>query len=130
MYGTSYLPNYSMAYPSRMEVVHVNGRPGAETYQMPPNSNALVLDDTSPIVWLLQTDGAGYKTCTPYSITPYKPEATLEERIKRLEDVIYAKSDSTSTSTHDRQQHERQTGYDPERSGKRSERSLPNNASE
>lgn len=48
--------------------VKVNGRPGAEAYQLAPNSDKLLLDSSAPIVWLVQTDGAGYKTLTPYDM--------------------------------------------------------------
>lgn len=81
----------------RQEVVKVNGKNGADAFQMTSNSSALLLDTTAPIVWLVQTDGAGYKTCTPYDITPHVSEEevqykTLEERISKLEETINAKS--------------------------------------
>lgn len=77
----------------RYEVIHVNGENGAKALQMAPNSNVILMDDTAPIVWLAQTDGAGYKTVTPYTISPYQPEPavdvrTLENRIKRLEEML------------------------------------------
>lgn len=79
---------YSQAM--RQEIVKVNGENGARAYQLAPNSSVLLLDETNPIVWLVQTDGAGYKTVSPYSITPYQPAPpidfnALEERISRLE---------------------------------------------
>lgn len=52
----------------KYEIVHVNGKNGADAFQMAPNSNNLLLDDTAPIVWLVQTDGAGYKSLTPFDI--------------------------------------------------------------
>ncbi len=75
------------------QITKVNGKNGAEAFRMPPNSNILLLDESAPIVWLKQTDGAGYATVTPYAIAPYQeaPEpdfSTLEERIKRLEDKL------------------------------------------
>lgn len=75
------------------EIIHVNGENGARALQMAPNSNALLLDDTADLIWLAQTDGAGYKTVTPFSITPYQPAPpvsidALEERIARLEEMI------------------------------------------
>ena len=42
----------------RQEVVRVNGEGGANAYQLMPNSSALLLDETAPIVWLVTTDGA------------------------------------------------------------------------
>ncbi|MBR4377268.1 MAG: hypothetical protein IKP50_00050 [Bacilli bacterium] len=90
-------PYLSSPYQNKLDIVHVNGENGAKAYQMPANSNTLLLDDTAPIVWLAQTDGAGYKTVTPYSITPYKPEPPvdikeLENRITKLEDLLNDKS--------------------------------------
>lgn len=77
----------------RMEIIRVNGEGGARAYQMPPSSNALLLDEANPLVWLVQTDGAGYKTVTPYTITPYQaapaPDlGSLEQRISRLEGIL------------------------------------------
>lgn len=74
----------------RYEIIRVNGENGARALQMAPNSNVLLLDETADLVWLAQTDGAGYKTVTPYSIAPYQPTtqvsvSDLEERIARLE---------------------------------------------
>lgn len=81
------------------DIIQVSGEPGARAFRMAPNSRCLLLDETAPIVWLSQTDGAGYPTLTPYSITPYQPEqpaqvnSDIEERLTRLEAVIYGKPD-------------------------------------
>lgn len=81
----------------KQEVVRVNGKNGAQAYQMPPNSSILLLDVTAPIVWLKITDGAGYPTITPYDISPHKVEPVqvqtadtqaLQERIIRLENIV------------------------------------------
>jgi hypothetical protein len=58
----------------QQQVVRVNGKNGAEAYQMAPNSSILLLDETAPIVWLKTTDGAGYPTVTPYDIAPHQNE--------------------------------------------------------
>lgn len=96
--GQQTMPQQTMP----QQIIKVNGENGARAYQMMPNSSVLLLDENNPIVWLAQTDGAGYKTVTPYNITPYAPpEApdfnSLSDRLKRLEDVIYGKSDITSS---------------------------------
>lgn len=88
----------------RQEVIRVNGEGGANAYQMMPNSSALLLDETAPIVWLVTTDGAGYKSVQPYEIKPHTPKApadtsSLEERIARLEAKIYAQPDVATIST-------------------------------
>lgn len=96
----------------RQEVIRVNGRNGAEAYQMAPNSSILLLDETAPVIWLKTTDGASYPTITGYTISPMKEKpavvevqpdleifANLEARIKKLEDTINAKSDATKAKS-------------------------------
>lgn len=88
----------------RQEIVRVNGRGGAEAYQLAPNSSALLLDTTAPVVWLKTTDGAGYPSLVPYDISPAQtPEqkeetrySALEKRISDLEAMIHAQSDPRS----------------------------------
>ena len=103
MYNNPYqyqMPQYQTPM-QRTEIIHVNGENGARAMQLAPNSNALLLDDTAPIVWLVQTDGAGYKTVTPYTITPDHAEPhvdlkAIDERLKKVEDILNAKPDHTS----------------------------------
>ena len=96
--------------PRKMEIIRVNGQNGAQAFQMMPNSQALLLDDTAPIVWLAQTDGAGYKTVTPYTITPYQPEPEvsmkdIDTRLRRIEEIIdNAKSNTQSNKKHTNKQ--------------------------
>ena len=93
-------------------ITRVNGENGARMYQMPPNSEDLLLDESLPIVWLVQTDGAGYKTVTPYDVTPHQTQATpdfnsLESRIKKLEDII---NESHSKRNRNNESRKDQTG--------------------
>ena len=90
------LPYQQMMYQQaqqQTQVVRVNGEAGARTYQIGPNSSAMLLDESGTMVWLVTTDGAGYKTVGAYDITPHQQPAAvdysdLETRIKRLEDMI------------------------------------------
>lgn len=80
-------------YFTNQQVIQVNGENGAKAYQMPPNSSTLLLDETAPIVWLVRTDGAGYKSLTPYKIEPYQQEPELDmkqlnDRISKLEEMV------------------------------------------
>ena len=94
---------YGQQMPKKTEIIHVNGQNGAQAFQMMPNSQALLLDDTAPIIWLAQTDGAGSKTLTPYSITLYQPEPEIDlkdidARLRKIEEVMNnAKSNVTSS---------------------------------
>lgn len=76
---------YPYYFQQHYEIVRVNGRPGAEAFQMAPNSQTLLLDETAPIVWLKTTDGAGYPSLTAYEITPAQtPEEKDDERFEEL----------------------------------------------
>ena len=96
MYNNPYQTYVNSFMPQRQEVVRVNGRNGANAYQMAPNSSILLLDETAPVIWLKTTDGASYPTITGYTITPLVEEqqvnnnnyAELESRIAKLEEVI------------------------------------------
>ena len=85
----------------RQEVVKVNGENGARAFQMPPNSSALLLDESGVIVWLVTTDGAGYKSVAPFDISPHEaapaPDySSLEQRISALERMV---SNGTSSDS-------------------------------
>lgn len=83
--NVSQLPHY--------EVIKVNGKNGVDAFQMGPNSSILLLDETTNVVWLAQTDGAGYKTATPFTITPYeeKPPVDIQalyDKVINLENIV------------------------------------------
>ena len=80
------------------QITRVNGRGGVDAFKMAPNCSALLMDEHDPIVWLKTTDGAGYATATPYTVTPYQPAPvvdvnSLETRVKRLEEMLSGKPD-------------------------------------
>lgn len=84
---------YSYSAPQQYKITHIRGEEGANTIPMQPNSEALLLDDTAPIVWLVQVDGMGYRSVTPYDISQHisAPEPNINdliERIDRLENKI------------------------------------------
>ena len=75
--------------PLQQQVLRVSGRNGADAYKMAPDSSALLLDETQPVVWLKTSDSAGYCTLVPYSISPME-EKSPEESMKSLEDRVSA----------------------------------------
>lgn len=93
-------------YAQRYEIIQVNGKNGAEAFQMAPNSRVLLLDESAPIVWLKTTDGAGYPTVTAYNIIPAQTQeqqeenrfAALEKRITDLEEAMTNGGKSNSRS--------------------------------
>lgn len=89
---------------TQSKVVEVTGRAGAEAYQLGPDSSILLLDNTAPIVWLVKSDGAGYKTLSAYDIKPHEEEKPidhfkeLEDRITKLEETVNAKQSNTTNA--------------------------------
>lgn len=94
-------PQNQITQQPRREVVKVNGENGARAFPMGANSSALLLDENGVIVWLVTTDGAGYKTVAPFDITPHQvapaPDfGSLEARISRLEERVNAATGNSS----------------------------------
>lgn len=83
------------------QVTKVNGENGARAFTMGANSSALLLDESGLLVWLVVTDGAGYKTVSAYDITPHQvapaPDfGSLEDRIKKLEEIVNGSADTSA----------------------------------
>ena len=98
-YGVPQPMMQPMAQPT--QVIRVNGENGAKAYNLGANSSALLLDESGLMVWLVTSDGAGYKTVSAYDITPHQETPTpdygsLETRIKRLEEMINDTADSSA----------------------------------
>lgn len=83
---------YGMGLPQQ-QAMQVNGKASAEKVQLAPNSSALAIDTTAPIVWLFVTDAAGAMTRTPYDISlhqePQPPDMNaLLTKMKEMEDRL------------------------------------------
>lgn len=102
-FGYNYMPA------PRYEIVKVNGEAGARNFRMAPNSAALLLDETAPIVWLVQTDGSGLLTPTPFDIVPHQtPQqvdiTNLATRVAQLEEKINNAQSNTFTNKQSKKQ--------------------------
>jgi hypothetical protein len=117
MYNAYQYQNYQPPFyqrqpqPHRYEIIRVHGRDGINALAMPENSSVLCLDETDSIVWLAQTDGAGFKSVTPFRISKIEaPQSasesekhsaqlnSLETRITRLERLINGESDNAGVA--------------------------------
>ncbi len=99
----SFNPFQQPAAQPAQQVTRVNGENGARAYQIGPNSSAMLLDESGTVVWLVTTDGAGYKTVAPYDIAPHHavpvPDYTsLESRITKLEEIIHGNTGDSSAT--------------------------------
>ena len=92
-------PNLNQPAPEK-HVDRVHGEAGVDQYAMAPNSDVILLDETAPMIWFVQTDAAGYKTKYPYDINPHEKKEepkisdfdakinALDERLKTLEEAL------------------------------------------
>ena len=105
--------NMPQAIQNQMQIPKVHGREGANAFPMGPNSSALAMDEGASIVWMMVTDSAGYKTVTPFDVTPHeetKPATTndlkslldtmksFDERLSKLEGLEHV-SESNDGAT-------------------------------
>ena len=97
------VPQFPQGIQPAQQVVRVNGENGARAYTIGPNGSALLLDESGLMVWLITSDGAGYKTVSAYDITPHKtaqaPDyGSLEDRIRRLEEKVNGDTANTAAA--------------------------------
>lgn len=90
---------YPNLYLQKQTITRVNGRAGAEMYQLAPDSSVLLLDESAPVVWVKMSDGAGYCTIKGFSLTEYKEPTpvnlqSLEDRIAKIEEAIHGQSNN------------------------------------
>ena len=103
--GYNYMPQLTISAP-HYEIYKVSGEGGVNAFQMGPNSSVVLVDETAPIVWFVQTDSAGFKTKTPYDIALHVPEpspemktmddrfASIDKRLKTLEEALLDEPDT------------------------------------
>ena len=114
-FGNGMQANYTPQQMPHYDIVKVNGRNGADAFQMGPNSQILLLDESAPILCLASTDGAGYKTVTAFDISPHQDQqqtmlSSIEQRLARLEEYIYEPSESGSRDAKQRNPKQRNNG--------------------
>lgn len=99
-YGMQPTIQMPVPQPQQQHVERVHGEAGVDQYKMAPNSDVILLDETAPLIWFVQTDAAGYKTKYPYNITPYKKQEepdinefdqklqSFDERLRAIEEAL------------------------------------------
>lgn len=83
--------------PPQVKIFNVNGRAGAEAFNLAPDSSIFLLDSKDPVIWLVTTDSAATKTITrikavieeePAQQQTATPSGELQQVNEKLEDVI------------------------------------------
>lgn len=95
-----YQPTQTQVQPQQQPfdlIIAVSGRNGAEAFQMPPNSRAVLFDDRQDVMYRVSTDGAGYKTVTEFDFSPREGAETAPDAqyaTKADLDALMAKIDA------------------------------------
>lgn len=102
----------------RYELIKVNGEAGAKNFKMAPNSATLLLDETAPIVWLVQTDGSGLLTPTPFDIVVHQqpPQIDISDlaaRVAQLEERLNDQSNIISNKQFKKQRQRNEQPVEP-----------------
>lgn len=92
-----YLQNQNINMLPAQQIPQANGKASIDMIRLAPNSSILIADTTAPIVWRCTSDSLGNVTSEAFDITPHKDEEqvkqeSLEQRIARLEAIIYEQS--------------------------------------
>ena len=85
-------PQQTNALPPQ-QVLQANGKASIDALRMSPNSSALIMDSTAPIVWLCTSDSLGNVSSTPYDISPHRDTPpvdvnSMETRLATVEASI------------------------------------------
>lgn len=110
------MPQPSINSLPRYNIIEVNGEAGVDMFQMGPNSSVLLADQTGPIIWKVQTDGAGAKTKQPFQVVPIQKNQpvdinNIEARLSKLEE-LYNNEQSTTGKSRKRKQQRTDTAED------------------
>ena len=64
--------------PQQQNIQYVNGKPSAETYQMPASSSVILMDSNLPRFYMKQTDASGMATIKSYDFKETEAEKPTE----------------------------------------------------
>ena len=61
-----------------------------------PNQKMMVMSQTEPLFQIMTADAMGFVNSKVYSFSDYvaKPEASIEERLAKIEGILYGQSDN------------------------------------
>ena len=93
------MPQQSTPSLPAQQILKVNGEESVKQVRMAPNSSALAMDTTAPIVWLLVSDGVGSVTSTPYDISEHKMDQRQScccETNRNIDSVKYENAVNTA----------------------------------
>ena len=96
-----YNPNSVQQMPQR-QIETANGKQGAFSFTMGPNSSVILADAVNPKIWIVTTDSSGVKAVKGFKVIPDEEEepkdpiTLLNERLDKLEERMNSYGQSNS----------------------------------
>lgn len=78
----NFLPQFPQ---SNQKIKYVSGRASAEVYQMNPNDEEVLFDNSKDTFYLVRTDASGIKSITECDFVVKKPEDKTNNFVSRTE---------------------------------------------
>lgn len=68
-----------------------------------PNQKIMVMSQTEPLFQIMTADAMGFVNSKIYSFSDYvaKPEASIEERLSKLEGILYGQSNNANAGKYE-----------------------------
>jgi hypothetical protein len=89
----NFLPQFPQTN-GNQKIKYVSGRASAEVYQMNPNDEEVLFDNSKDTFYLVRTDASGIKSITECDFVIKKPEDKTNNYVSRTEfDELKAKID-------------------------------------
>lgn len=104
MFNMNPYANYNLYNSQFNTLIRVNGVEGAKAYQMNPNSTVALFDANDDLLYIKNSDGAGFSTVRTFRFTEEKPETKqsgfvtrkdMEEYVKQLISEQYTTEHTT-----------------------------------
>jgi hypothetical protein len=101
IYNPAIQQNPIMQQPQR-QIETANGKQGAFSFALGPNSSVILADAVDPKIWIVTTDSSGVKAVKGFKIIPDEEEepkdpfAVLNERLDKLEERMDSYGQSNS----------------------------------
>lgn len=101
-YG-NYMNQYQQTQQAQIMCILVPSSAQFNNVNLAPNQKLMVMSQTEPLFQIMTADAMGFVNSKTYSFSDYvaKPEASIEERLSRLEGILYGQSNNANVGKYE-----------------------------
>lgn len=101
-YG-GYMNQYQQSQQAQIMCVLVPSSAQFNNVTLAPNQKMMVMSQTEPLFQIMTADAMGFVNSKIYSFSDYvsKSEASIEERLTRLEGILYGQSNNANVGKYE-----------------------------